>query len=129
MDDVLNVSGHRLGTAEIESALVTHAACVEAAVVGIPHDIKGVGIFAYCILADGFEASDALVKDLKGARARAHARTGARAEAARHAAPRQGGRLSRAPRPRPARDASRGACAPACGSFEGRACRGTHRRL
>mmetsp|Transcript_12752 Transcript_12752/g.33270 ORF Transcript_12752/g.33270 Transcript_12752/m.33270 type:complete len:527 (+) Transcript_12752:2-1582(+) len=67
VDDVLNVSGHRLGTAEIESALVTHPACVEAAVVGVPHDIKGVGIFAYCILADGFEQSDALIKELKGA--------------------------------------------------------------
>jgi len=66
VDDVLNVSGHRLGTAEIESALVSHAACVEAAVVGVPHDIKGVGIFAYCILGDGYEASDALVKELKG---------------------------------------------------------------
>src|SRR5439155_1095070 len=47
VDDVLNVSGHRLGTAEIESALVSHEAVAEAAVVGFPHDIKGTGIFAY----------------------------------------------------------------------------------
>jgi acetyl-CoA synthetase len=47
VDDVLNVSGHRLGTAEIESALVSHEAVAEAAVVGVPHEIKGTGIFAY----------------------------------------------------------------------------------
>ncbi|KAJ1619274.1 acetyl-CoA synthetase [Pavlovales sp. CCMP2436] len=67
VDDVLNVSGHRLGTAEIESALVMHPACVEAAVVGVPHDIKGVGIFAYCILADGYDDTVELVGELKGA--------------------------------------------------------------
>jgi len=65
VDDVLNVSGHRLGTAEIESALVLHEACVEAAVVGIPHDIKGQGIFAYCILKDGVEETADLVPSLK----------------------------------------------------------------
>ena len=67
VDDVLNVSGHRLGTAEIESALVTHPACVEAAVVGIPHDIKGQGIFAYCILKDGAVEDADLIPGLKQA--------------------------------------------------------------
>ena len=65
VDDVINVSGHRMGTAEVESALVEHEACAEAAVVGFPHEIKGQGIFAYVILNQGFEASDALAKDLK----------------------------------------------------------------
>ncbi len=64
IDDVLNVSGHRLGTAEIESALVAHHAVAEAAVVGMPHDIKGQGIYAYVILKAGVEASDALNKEL-----------------------------------------------------------------
>ena len=50
VDDVLNVSGHRLGTAEIESALVAHPDCVEAAVVGFPHDIKGQGVYVYIVL-------------------------------------------------------------------------------
>ena len=67
VDDVLNVSGHRLGTAEIESALVAHPACVEAAVIGIPHDIKGQGIFAYCILKEGVAETDDLVPGLKNA--------------------------------------------------------------
>ncbi|MGC6487828.1 MAG: acetate--CoA ligase, partial [Planctomycetota bacterium] len=60
VDDVLNVSGHRLGTAEIESALVAHEYCAEAAVVGFPHDVKGQGIYAYVIAgqaADGVEAA------------------------------------------------------------------------
>jgi len=65
VDDVLNVSGHRLGTAEIESALVLHPACVEAAIVGVPHDIKGVGVFAYVILKDGYEESPELLAALK----------------------------------------------------------------
>jgi len=65
VDDVLNVSGHRLGTAEIESALVTHESCVEAACVGIPHEIKGQAIFAYCVLGQGHEDSDELRKALK----------------------------------------------------------------
>ncbi|MBI5462061.1 MAG: acetate--CoA ligase [Gammaproteobacteria bacterium] len=64
VDDVLNVSGHRLGTAEVESALVLHAAVAEAAVVGYPHDIKGQGIYAYVTLIKGFEPSDELRKDL-----------------------------------------------------------------
>ncbi len=56
VDDVLIVSGHNLGTAEIESALVEHPACAEAAVVGVPHEIKGNAVYAYCILNDGFDA-------------------------------------------------------------------------
>jgi acetyl-CoA synthetase len=56
VDDVLNVSGHRLGTAEVESALVSHEAVAEAAVVGYPHDIKGTGIYAYVIINPEFEA-------------------------------------------------------------------------
>ncbi len=64
VDDVLNVSGHRLGTAEIESALVLHDAVAEAAVVGYPHDIKGQGIYAYVTLVKGVEPSDALKAEL-----------------------------------------------------------------
>jgi acetyl-CoA synthetase len=58
VDDVLNVSGHRLGTAEVESALVAHEAVAEAAVVGFPHEIKGTGIYAYVHLKPDFEAQD-----------------------------------------------------------------------
>jgi acetyl-CoA synthetase len=65
VDDVLNVSGHRLGTAEIESALVAHEAVAEAAVVGYPHDIKGQGIYCYVTLTAGREPDDALEKALK----------------------------------------------------------------
>ena len=64
IDDVLNVSGHRLGTAEIESAIVLHDATAEAAVVGYPHDIKGQGIYAYVTLKSGHEPSEALRKEL-----------------------------------------------------------------
>ena len=64
VDDVINVSGHRLGTAEVESALVLHAQVAEAAVVGYPHDIKGQGIYAYVTLMQGTEANDALRKEL-----------------------------------------------------------------
>jgi acetyl-CoA synthetase len=64
VDDVINVSGHRLGTAEIESALVGHPAVAEAAVVGFPHDIKGQGIYAYVTLKLGVEATGALRKAL-----------------------------------------------------------------
>ncbi|MGA7982188.1 MAG: acetate--CoA ligase [Chromatiaceae bacterium] len=64
IDDVLNVSGHRLGTAEIESALVLHSQVAEAAVVGYPHDIKGQGIYAYVTPMAGVEPSDELKKDL-----------------------------------------------------------------
>ncbi len=65
VDDVINVSGHRLGTAEIESALVGHPAVAEAAVVGYPHDIKGQGIYCYVTLKVGIEATDALMADLR----------------------------------------------------------------
>ena len=65
VDDVLNVSGHRLGTAEIESALVAHRLVAEAAVVGYPHDIKGQGIYCYVTLNAGLEPTDALSKELR----------------------------------------------------------------
>jgi acetyl-CoA synthetase len=64
VDDVINVSGHRLGTAEVESALVSHPAVTEAAVVGFPHEIKGQGIYAYVTLKTGFEPSDELRVEL-----------------------------------------------------------------
>lgn len=64
MDDVLNVSGHRMGTAEVESALVLHEKIAEAAVVGYPHDIKGQGIYAYVTPINGVEPSDELKKEL-----------------------------------------------------------------
>ena len=65
VDDVINVSGHRMGTAEVESALVAHAAVAEAAVVGYPHDIKGQGIYAYVTLKAGVEPSPTLLAELK----------------------------------------------------------------
>jgi len=65
VDDVLNVSGHRMGTAEIESALVAHEAVAEAAVVGYPHDIKGEGIYAYVTLVAGMEPSEELRAELR----------------------------------------------------------------
>ena len=64
VDDVINVSGHRIGTAELESALVAHPSVAEAAVVGFPHDIKGQGIYAYVTLKQGHEPSEALGKEL-----------------------------------------------------------------
>ncbi|HET8940849.1 MAG TPA: acetate--CoA ligase [Rudaea sp.] len=64
VDDVINVSGHRLGTAEVESALVTHPQVAEAAVVGCPHDIKGQGIYAYVTLKAGIEPSEELRREL-----------------------------------------------------------------
>ena len=64
VDDVINVSGHRMGTAEVESALVSHDAVAEAAVVGFPHDIKGQGIYAYVTVRAGVVADDALKQDL-----------------------------------------------------------------
>jgi acetyl-CoA synthetase len=64
IDDVINVSGHRLGTAEIEAALTTHPKVAEAAVVGFPHEIKGQGIYAYVTLNTGVAKDDALKKDL-----------------------------------------------------------------
>ncbi|WP_039017197.1 acetate--CoA ligase [Halocynthiibacter namhaensis] len=65
VDDVINVSGHRMGTAEVESALVAHAKVAEAAVVGYPHDIKGQGIYAYVTLMNGVEPTDELRKELE----------------------------------------------------------------
>ena len=64
VDDVINVSGHRMGTAEVESALVAHTAVAEAAVCGYPHEIKGQGIFAYVILKNGFKETPELIKQL-----------------------------------------------------------------
>jgi acetyl-CoA synthetase len=64
VDDVINVSGHRMGTAEVESALVAHPAVAEAAVVGAPHDIKGQGIYAYVTLNIGVEPTEELKKEL-----------------------------------------------------------------
>ena len=65
VDDVLNVSGHRMGTAEVESALVAHHDVAEAAVVGYPHDIKGQGIYAYVTLMEGVAATDELLGELR----------------------------------------------------------------
>ncbi|WP_139274609.1 acetate--CoA ligase, partial [Roseovarius azorensis] len=65
VDDVINVSGHRMGTAEVESALVAHAKVAEAAVVGYPHDIKGQGIYAYVTLMNGVEPTEELRKELE----------------------------------------------------------------
>ncbi len=66
VDDVINVSGHRMGTAEVESALVSHKAVSEAAVVGYPHEIKGQGIYAYVTLMEGVEPTEELRKELEG---------------------------------------------------------------
>ncbi|MCC6346778.1 MAG: acetate--CoA ligase, partial [Nitrospirales bacterium] len=66
IDDVINVSGHRLGTAEVESALVSHEAVAEAAVVGYPHDVKGEGLYVYVTLKEGQQPSDDLKKILVG---------------------------------------------------------------
>jgi acetyl-CoA synthetase len=65
VDDVINVSGHRMGTAEVESALVAHAKVAEAAVVGYPHDVKGQGIYCYVTLMNGVEPSEDLKKELR----------------------------------------------------------------
>ena len=64
VDDVINVSGHRMGTAEVESSLVAHPAVAEAAVVGFPHDLKGQGIYCYVTLQTGVEPSEDLRQDL-----------------------------------------------------------------
>jgi acetyl-CoA synthetase len=66
IDDVLNVSAHRFGTAEIESAFVSHSSVAEAAVVGFPHDIKGQGIYCFVTLKEGYESSEALKRTLVG---------------------------------------------------------------
>ncbi len=65
VDDVVNVSGHRMGTAEIESALVAHPSVAEAAVVGMPHDIKGPAIYAYVTLKEGVDETEDLIKALR----------------------------------------------------------------
>ena len=65
LDDVLNVSGHRLGTAEVESALVSHPSVAEAAVVGRPHEIKGQGVVAFVTLKEGIKQNDQLAKTLR----------------------------------------------------------------
>ena len=65
VDDVINVSGHRMGTAEVESALVAHPKVSEAAVVGYPHEIKGQGIYCYVTLMNGREPTEELRKELR----------------------------------------------------------------
>ncbi len=65
MDDVIKVSGYRLGTAEVESALVSHPAVAEAAAIGLPHEIKGNAIYGYVILRSGFEPSEKLGDELR----------------------------------------------------------------
>ena len=65
LDDVINVSGHRIGTMELESAFVSHPAVAEAAVVGMPHEIKGEAIYAYIVLKEGYEPSEELKQELK----------------------------------------------------------------
>ncbi len=65
VDDVIKVSGYRLGTAEIESALVSHPAVAEAAAIGLPHEIKGNAIYAYCLLRAGYTPSEALAEELR----------------------------------------------------------------
>ena len=64
IDDVVNVSGHRIGTAEVESALVSHTKVAEAAVTPVPHEIKGQGLYAYVTLVDGAEETEELKKEL-----------------------------------------------------------------
>jgi acetyl-CoA synthetase len=65
IDDVIKVSGYRLGTAEVESALVSHPAVAEAAAIGLPHEVKGNAIHTFVILRNGFEPSDALAEELR----------------------------------------------------------------
>jgi acetyl-CoA synthetase len=65
VDDVLNVAGHRIGTMEVESALVAHPAVAEAAVVGVPHEVKGQAIGAFVTLRDGVEPSEALADEIR----------------------------------------------------------------
>lgn len=76
IDDVINVSGHRIGTAEVESALVEHPECVEAAVVGFPHPIKGEAVYAYITLVEGGELNDDLKKELRQVRGKRKKRFG-----------------------------------------------------
>ena len=65
VDDVIKVSGYRLGTAEIESALVSHPSVAEAAAIGLPHEVKGNAIHAFVILRTGYESSDKLIEELR----------------------------------------------------------------
>ncbi len=65
IDDVVNVSGHRIGTMEVESSIVAHPAVAEAAIVPMPHDVKGQGLYAYVTLRQGYEPSDTLIKELR----------------------------------------------------------------
>ena len=65
VDDVIKVSGYRLGTAELESALVSHTSVAEAAVIGLPHEVKGNAIHCFVILRQGFDSSDELIADLR----------------------------------------------------------------
>merc|ERR1719475_7584 len=65
VDDVINVSGHRIGSAEVENAIVSHEKSAEAAVVGFPHEVKGAGLFCYVILKEGVTGDDALKTELK----------------------------------------------------------------
>ena len=67
VDDVLNVSGHRMGTAEFESAILTHDSVAESAVVGFPHPVKGQGVYAFLVLQPGVEGDDALLAELQAA--------------------------------------------------------------
>ena len=64
VDDVINVSGHRIGSAEVESALVQHAQCAEAAVIGVPHAVKGEAVHAFVTLRAGHEYTDSVRKEL-----------------------------------------------------------------
>jgi acetyl-CoA synthetase len=65
VDDVINVSGHRIGTMEVESALVSHDAVAEAALVPMPHEIKGQGLYAFVTLSSGYEKTDELIQELR----------------------------------------------------------------
>merc|ERR1712241_1042155 len=67
IDDVINVSGHRIGSAEVEHAIVGHGKAAEAAVVGFPHEVKGSGLFCYVILKEGVEETEDLKKELRQA--------------------------------------------------------------
>ena len=101
VDDVINVSGHRIGTAEVESALVAHPLVAEAAVVGVPHDIKGQAIYAFVTLNAGEEGDDALRDELKPG--------SPQATSARSPRPRASSSPRRCPRPARARS-----CAASC---------------
>jgi acetyl-CoA synthetase len=114
VDDVVNVSGHRIGTAEVESALVSHPKVAEAAVAPMPHDIKGQALYAFVTLKDGILESDELKKELARTSARKSARSPCRIKSSlRPACPRRAPAKScaascaRLPRTRPTRSATR----------------------